>query len=217
MHKIRSYGKREGQGIVEFALVLPFLLLLIIGMVDVGYAFYDYMELVGANREGVRLGSRGRFEDPSIATRVVNAGGILEVGGEPKSKYITSGPNSNFGLIITRFPIDVDGSLDYAGVTRFVTGTLTLDDGSRRPIVEADSRIDDAAAYESVHGDITGKINERRVAEDYEPQESEIIVIETFYAHEPFFPTFMDLLQMPSPLTLYQSAGMRVMRDSRND
>jgi hypothetical protein len=216
MRKIAWYRERKGQGIVEFALVLPFLLLLIIGMVDVGYAFYDYMELVGANREGVRLGSRGRFEDPNIAARVVNAGGLLEVEGELKTKYTTAGPDSNFGLIITHFPIDVDGDLDYDGVTRYVTGTLTLDDGSRRPVVEADTRIDDAATYEMVHGDITSKINERREDEGFDPQDSEIIVIETFYAHEPFFPVFMDLLQMPSPLLLYQSAGMRVMRDARD-
>ncbi len=214
MHKKNTKKKETGQGLVEFALILPLLLLLLIGMVDVGFAFYDYIELVSANREGIRLASRGRFEVETVAQRVVNSGGIIDQGGEPRSKYITTGPDSNFGIIITHFPIDANGNLNPANVTRYVSGTLTVD-GVVRPIVVGDSRI--VGDYEGFHGDITSKINDRRLAEGYDPQNSEVVVVETFYAHYPIFPTFMDLLQIDNPLTLYLSSGMRVMRDSRID
>jgi uncharacterized repeat protein (TIGR01451 family) len=46
----------RGQGFVEFALILPFLLLLMLGIVEFGYVFTAYSGLFNAAREGVRYG-----------------------------------------------------------------------------------------------------------------------------------------------------------------
>jgi uncharacterized repeat protein (TIGR01451 family) len=52
-----SPGRRSrGQGFVEFALILPFLLLLMLGIVEFGYVFAAYSGLFNAAREGVRYG-----------------------------------------------------------------------------------------------------------------------------------------------------------------
>jgi uncharacterized repeat protein (TIGR01451 family) len=52
-----SPGRRSrGQGFVEFALILPFLLLLMLGIVEFGYVFTAYSGLFNAAREGVRYG-----------------------------------------------------------------------------------------------------------------------------------------------------------------
>ena len=45
----------SGQAIVEFALVAPILLLLVLGIVDFGRAFYTYHVLIDAAREGARV------------------------------------------------------------------------------------------------------------------------------------------------------------------
>jgi Flp pilus assembly protein TadG len=45
----------SGQALVEFAIVAPILLLLIMGIVDFGRAFYTYYVLVDAAREGGRV------------------------------------------------------------------------------------------------------------------------------------------------------------------
>ena len=45
----------SGQALVEFAMVAPILLLLIMGIVDFGRAFYTYYVLVDAAREGGRV------------------------------------------------------------------------------------------------------------------------------------------------------------------
>lgn len=212
-------GKRQseatGQSIVEFALVLPFLLLLILGIADLGYAFYDYIEVVGANREGIRLASRGqRFDDTVVAERIVNSGGVDEPEpGVRVPRFRTSGGDANFGIIITHFPIDEDGDLDMGDVTTYVTGTLSSEAGTRS-ILASDTRLE--GDFEGFHGDITGKINDRRIAEGYDTSGTEIVMVETFYAHDPFFPVFMDLLQMEDPLTLYVSSAMRVLEDSRS-
>ena len=49
--------KREkGQSAVEFALVLPILLLIVCGLLDVGWLFYNQLSVDNAGREGARVG-----------------------------------------------------------------------------------------------------------------------------------------------------------------
>lgn len=50
-------GQREvqsGQAVVEFALILPLLVALLLGIVDLGRVFHTYMALANAAREGAR-------------------------------------------------------------------------------------------------------------------------------------------------------------------
>jgi Flp pilus assembly protein TadG len=46
---------RDGQGLVEFALVLPVLILIFMGLFDVGRAVFAYNSLSNAAREGARV------------------------------------------------------------------------------------------------------------------------------------------------------------------
>ena len=52
----RSERRSRGQGFVEFALILPVLLLLMLGIIEFGYVFAAYSSLFNAAREGVRYG-----------------------------------------------------------------------------------------------------------------------------------------------------------------
>ncbi|HEY0829299.1 MAG TPA: TadE/TadG family type IV pilus assembly protein [Bacilli bacterium] len=49
----------QGQSIVEFALLLPVLLLLLCGTIDFGRILYTYMNMNMATQEAVRLGGLG--------------------------------------------------------------------------------------------------------------------------------------------------------------
>jgi Flp pilus assembly protein TadG len=49
--------KSAGQGLVEFALVLPILLLLLMGVVDFGWIVFNYAQLQNSLREALRYGS----------------------------------------------------------------------------------------------------------------------------------------------------------------
>jgi Flp pilus assembly protein TadG len=51
---VRRYS--QGQGLVEFALILPVLLLVMLGIIEFGYAFTVYSSLFNAAREGARYG-----------------------------------------------------------------------------------------------------------------------------------------------------------------
>jgi Flp pilus assembly protein TadG len=51
----RSSGRRRGQALVEFALVLPILLLFIFGIIDAGRLIFTYNTVGNAARDGVRV------------------------------------------------------------------------------------------------------------------------------------------------------------------
>ena len=54
----RTKGER-GQGLVEMALILPFLLVLVVGVVELGVALNRQLTVVNAAREGARFGAQG--------------------------------------------------------------------------------------------------------------------------------------------------------------
>ncbi|MBN2795031.1 MAG: pilus assembly protein [Clostridia bacterium] len=66
MHKKE---KQRGQSIVEFALVIPLLLIFVMGIIEFGFMFNAYLTISSASREGARLGSLGE-NDAAIEIRV---------------------------------------------------------------------------------------------------------------------------------------------------
>ena len=50
-------GKERAQGLVEFALVLPILLVLMMGLIEFGRLLFIYSAAATASREAVRYGS----------------------------------------------------------------------------------------------------------------------------------------------------------------
>jgi Flp pilus assembly protein TadG len=69
-----SRGKRRGQSTVELALALPVMLLLLLGTIDIGRAFFDYVQLRNAVREGAGYGARMPNDTAGIVSRVNNHG-----------------------------------------------------------------------------------------------------------------------------------------------
>ena len=71
MKKIRSIIKEEsGQSIVEFALVLPVLMLIVVGIVEFGWLFNGKITLTSAAREGARVAAIVKNQE--TATLAVN-------------------------------------------------------------------------------------------------------------------------------------------------
>lgn len=52
----RHGGREEGQTLVEFALILPIFILVLMGILDLGRAIYAYNTINNAAREAVRVG-----------------------------------------------------------------------------------------------------------------------------------------------------------------
>lgn len=89
----------KGIVMVEFALVLPILLLLILGMVQVGTAMTVRMQLVHAAQQGVVAGAN----DPAIPQRCDTAISTAETvyGGELDDAHCTSGSTLTLTLTDT--------------------------------------------------------------------------------------------------------------------
>ena len=65
MVKHKAHKKEKGQSLVEFALVLPILLILLAGVLDVARMYYVYVVLTDAAAEGVSYAAIKPPVDPS--------------------------------------------------------------------------------------------------------------------------------------------------------
>jgi Flp pilus assembly protein TadG len=100
--RFRKIGRaQEGQAMVEFALVLPVLLLLIMGIIQFGILFNNYVTLTDAVRAGARQAAVSRgLTDPVAAT-------------ESRVKKSAAGLKAS-DLAITVTPLDPnDGSANW--------------------------------------------------------------------------------------------------------
>ena len=70
-------SREKGQAMVEFTLILPVLLMIIMGIVEFGRAYSAYLTIQNAAREGVRLGITGAT-DAEVATAVEQVASTLD-------------------------------------------------------------------------------------------------------------------------------------------
>lgn len=68
----RHLDNEKGQSLVELALLLPVLIMLLMGTVDLGRAFYTYVAITNAAREGARYGASFPTVNSGIRDRVRN-------------------------------------------------------------------------------------------------------------------------------------------------
>lgn len=56
---MEALKNKKGQAMVEFAVILPILLLLVMGIIEFGLIFNAYLTIQNASREGARYGITG--------------------------------------------------------------------------------------------------------------------------------------------------------------
>jgi Flp pilus assembly protein TadG len=72
-------GRRQrGQGLTEFALVIPIFLLLVVALFDLGRAVFAYNTLTNAAREGARIAIVNQYT-PTIVSRAKSQTNIVEL------------------------------------------------------------------------------------------------------------------------------------------
>jgi Flp pilus assembly protein TadG len=84
LHRRQKYRKNiRGQSMVEFALLLPVFLMLVMGVIDIARAYSNLQVITNATREGARLGIIPGTA-PATVTAAVN-------------NYLVSGAVANCG------------------------------------------------------------------------------------------------------------------------
>ncbi|HET9199797.1 MAG TPA: TadE family protein [Dehalococcoidia bacterium] len=125
MRRKRHPGKdkESGQAIVEFAIVLPLLLILLFGVIDFGRALQTYITINNASREGARLGAINPEAD--IEGKVRDAAGAFDNDSLTVAVDFPDGEASGESVVV-----DVD--YEYSFITPLgsfvesLAGTLTL-------------------------------------------------------------------------------------------
>lgn len=107
---------QKGQALVEFALVVPILLIIVMGIIEFGFMFNAYITISNASREGARLGVLGG-NDAAVVARVIETSPNLD-----DSRFtitITPGTRSRGDML------RVNVNYDYEVITPILSGFLT--------------------------------------------------------------------------------------------
>ncbi len=144
--RIAAARRGRGQALVEFALVIPIFLLLLVALFDLGLAVFAYNTLTNATREGARMAIVNQYT-PSIIDRAKSQTAIVELdapnvefwqvaadGTADKSKPQCNRPVAVGCLAVVRFeatyrPITpiISNFLFGSGVTFVATSTLSVE------------------------------------------------------------------------------------------
>ncbi len=132
MQVISRYVKNHrGQSMVEFALVLPLLLLLVVGMIGFGVVLSDYITLTEAARAGARYAIVHPTDDPGITKAAKDAAPTfknLNVYPTPDKSLRTSGTSVTVKVTYNQ-PLDITSVPDPQDVSKKIS-LLPTTDGS---------------------------------------------------------------------------------------
>ncbi len=116
----------RGQSLVEFAMVLPLFLLLLFSIVDFGRAFYTWLVVTNAAREGARAAAV-QLDQPAVYDKIYSSFCDSYPSGcslDPGRMVIT--PTNIQGPRGSEVTIRIDYNFDFAtpigDIVRFVTG-----------------------------------------------------------------------------------------------
>jgi Flp pilus assembly protein TadG len=123
-----SKRSARGQSLVEFAITLPILLLIMVGILDLGRVYFAYISLTNAAREGARWGAAHPTDNSGIVTHATNEvdGNIVK----PTDLTInvtcnpcTPGPSDTPGI---NNPIVVNVTYSFHLITTYIFGGGTI-------------------------------------------------------------------------------------------
>jgi Flp pilus assembly protein TadG len=139
MRKLIAGRAQHGQTIVEFALILPIFILVLVGIIDFGRAVYASSTIQNAAREAVRVGIVDQnatvVEGEAIEQAVALGIGGADVDVTFLDPDYTSGPCSttpDVGCIV-----EVEVRYAYTAATPIlgnIVGTINMAGSSRQPI-----------------------------------------------------------------------------------
>jgi Flp pilus assembly protein TadG len=118
---MRTLRNEDGQSFVEFALVLPFLVFLVLGIVQFGRAWHDYITITDAARVGAREAAVHRTTACSSATTKINSLGVIPAG---STIGCTAGTNVGDPVTVTvsySFSIGLPGYFGVPALSRTFT------------------------------------------------------------------------------------------------
>lgn len=187
----------SGQSLVELAITLPVLLLLFLGLIELGMAMRANLVLNNAVREAARLAGRGVYTSEQIAQQALNGLSQLPVQ--------MSGPAVNTAIIVTCFAIPAfeDAGKPYGGATYSVYATGT---------VAYSSKLTPTVDYINKFREQNRQFNDQLVATHPDAVRGghDIVFVELYYLHHQLLNAPLVEWVFPDPMVLYSKAMMRI-------
>jgi Flp pilus assembly protein TadG len=120
MNKISKKGAERGAALVELAIVLPFLLALLAGIVEFGLLFYNKQVITNASREGARAGITRTTDDITTIVEDYCGSRLISFAVVPKVDTTVTGVGGDYFE-------DLSVKVDYK-YTFFMPGLIGLDE-----------------------------------------------------------------------------------------
>jgi Flp pilus assembly protein TadG len=115
-HKKRQVSKRRGATIVEFALIVPILLALLMGILEWAWLARTQLTVANAAREGIRHAVLGNTST-SVQTRIINAAAVLRPALSSSNIVLTQTPDRTAANpTYYAWPADTTGTTPRNGV-----------------------------------------------------------------------------------------------------
>ena len=165
----------SGAALVEFAVILPFLLLLILAVIDFGHLIQTRLIMTNVSREGGSIGSRQDPLDAGMPDMLVASGRPLDFAGVDGK------------VVITRIEAGKSAQAPSPTITQqYQRGGLSARSGIDRnmPTLGLTQRLHDRLVFNANNG--TADI-------------AEVTVVETYFKYRPITP--LSRMLMPGMLT----------------
>ncbi|MGA7670779.1 MAG: TadE family protein [Nitrolancea sp.] len=96
--------RSRAQSLVELAISMPLLLLMMLGTIDLGRAYFDYIQMRNGAFEGARYGSQYPTDSTGIKNRVMSHGvpSDATVDSTPSGAYDTIGGDGTISVSVSR-------------------------------------------------------------------------------------------------------------------
>jgi hypothetical protein len=192
---------QHGQSFVEMAVTLPLILLVFLGMVEVGFAAHTYLVVVNASREGARFGSRGVH----VSTDDIIS--VVETAIQSNFDLNFEGEDANATIIVSEIDIDANG--DYQiydqGVLGALSMTSTICEPTDLPCNPHDLNLQEFINTNHFFNSTEGLCNESGGCN------SDFIVVEVTYMYESAVLSGFVREFIPSPFPVTGRAVMRVL------
>jgi len=171
----RGTARERGAALIEFSLVLPLLLILSLGVIEIGHLIQTRLVLTNVCREGGSIGSRQMVLDGSLTALLASSGAPLKLAG------------ADGRVVATRIKAGVSAAEPAPTVVnQVVTGSLGVGSriGDGHPNLGLSQKLHDRLVFDVDQG---------------APDISEVTVIEVFYKHRTLtpLPKFLEGFLLP--------------------
>lgn len=199
-NRLGSPARERGQSLVELAIVFPLLLVLFLGLAEVGAVLHSHQIVVNAAREGARYGAKSLYTpEENIAAWTRQSANALKV-----TVVVDDVPQLNAEkatIIVTRLRKVYSGG----GFTFEVIETYT--EGGDRPTILTEE-------WFATQADKSGDLTAADWPDGVPVQAMDLIAVEMMYDH-PHLTGFFDIGNIsrtvfPNPIPLHSMTVMRV-------